>query len=61
MAGLEIQRVPARRAINSRATRRGPVDELVITNARARRLDVVPVRMLPAIRSKVKSQRSKTA
>ena len=59
MAGLEIQRVPARRAINSRASRRGPVDELVITNARARRLDVVPVRMLPAARSKVKSQRAR--
>ncbi len=42
-AGLTIQRVPARRAINSRAARRGPVDELIITNARARRLDEVSV------------------
>ncbi|MBI4888117.1 MAG: Dam family site-specific DNA-(adenine-N6)-methyltransferase [Acidobacteria bacterium] len=32
-AGLTVQRVPARRAINSLAARRGPVDELVITNA----------------------------
>ena len=32
-AGLLIRRVPARRAINSRAARRGPVDELVISNA----------------------------
>ena len=32
-AGLSMHRVPARRAINSRAVRRGPVDELIITNA----------------------------
>jgi DNA adenine methylase len=32
-ARLTVTRVPARRAINSRAARRGPVDELVITNA----------------------------
>lgn len=31
-AGLRIRRVPARRAINARADRRGPVDELVVTN-----------------------------
>ena len=31
-AGLRVERVPARRAINSRATSRGPVDELLITN-----------------------------
>jgi DNA adenine methylase len=30
--GLRAFRVPARRAINSNATRRGPVDEYVITN-----------------------------
>jgi DNA adenine methylase len=34
LAGLEMHRVPARRAINSRASARGVVDELVITNAR---------------------------
>ncbi len=33
MAGLAIQRVAARRAINSRATRRGPIEELIISNA----------------------------
>ena len=33
-AGLEMQRVPARRAINSRAERRGPVDEVIVTNVR---------------------------
>ncbi len=32
-AGLTLQRVPARRAINSRAALRGPVDEVVVTNA----------------------------
>jgi DNA adenine methylase len=34
-AGLRLIRVPARRAINARATGRGAVDELVVTNARA--------------------------
>ncbi len=33
LAGLQVHRVPARRAINSRAALRGPVDELIITNA----------------------------
>lgn len=32
-AGLTVERIAARRAINSRAARRGPVDELIITNA----------------------------
>lgn len=31
-AGLSIEYVPARRAINSRASLRGPVDELIVTN-----------------------------
>jgi DNA adenine methylase len=31
-AGLVIRRVEARRAINSNARRRGPVDELIVTN-----------------------------
>ena len=34
-AGLRIWSVPARRAINSRATARGPVDELIISNVKA--------------------------
>ena len=34
-AGLTVQRVAARRAINSRAILRGPVEELIITNAAA--------------------------
>ena len=32
-AGLTLQHVRARRAINSRASLRGPVDELIVTNA----------------------------
>jgi DNA adenine methylase len=35
LAGLTVRRVPARRAINSHAARRGPVDELIVTNAAA--------------------------
>ncbi|MGC4082908.1 MAG: hypothetical protein QM736_12535, partial [Vicinamibacterales bacterium] len=34
-AGLRALRVPARRAINSNAARRGPVEEYVITNIEA--------------------------
>jgi DNA adenine methylase len=33
-AGLETYRIPARRAINSKAARRGAVDEFVISNVR---------------------------
>jgi DNA adenine methylase len=33
-AGLDAYRIPARRAINSKATRRGTVDEFVISNVR---------------------------
>ena len=31
-SGLRVHRLPARRAINSRADARGPVAELVVTN-----------------------------
>lgn len=34
-AGLMVRRIAARRAINSRATARGPVDELIISNVPA--------------------------
>ena len=60
-AGLVVQRVPARRAINSRAARRGPVDELVITNARVKPLDEVPIRMLPARRPHRSARKSNIA
>jgi DNA adenine methylase len=33
-AGLRIHRIPARRAINSNATRRGAIDEYIISNVR---------------------------
>jgi DNA adenine methylase len=45
-AGLSVDRVKARRAINSRATLRGPVDELVISNTRTVRLRDAKQRML---------------
>ena len=47
-AGLAVHRVPARRMINSRATARGPVDELIVTNSRPSLARVRP-RMLPAL------------
>jgi len=56
-AQLKISRVPARRAINSRASSRGPVDELIISNVKRAALESIPTRMLRA-RPK---QRRKTA
>lgn len=47
-AGLVLQRVPARRAINSRASARGPVDEVIISNVRRDALDAVRPRMVAA-------------
>lgn len=38
-AGLRCHRVPARRAINARSDRRGPVDELLVSNLPMRRLE----------------------
>ena len=45
-ANLRVVRVPARRAINSRAANRGPVDELLITNVERRPALVEPARSL---------------
>jgi DNA adenine methylase len=45
-AGLVVHRVPARRAINSRAGLRGPVDELILTNTSGSAARQVPIRML---------------
>ncbi len=42
-AELVVRRVPARRAINSQASRRGPVDELIITNAKPQKLRMAKV------------------
>jgi DNA adenine methylase len=47
-ARLEIRPVPARRSINSRASMRGPVDELIIANVRPRLLEDVKPRMIQA-------------
>jgi DNA adenine methylase len=61
-AGLTVTLVPARRAINSRASLRGPVNEVIVTNvpqATAReRLDTIRPSMLPA---RVTRQRSAAA
>jgi DNA adenine methylase len=45
---LEIRPVPARRTINSRASARGPVDELIISNVKRAALNAVKPRMIPA-------------
>jgi site-specific DNA-adenine methylase len=42
LAQIAIHRVPARRAINSRGSARGPVDELIITNVPAALAAVKP-------------------
>jgi DNA adenine methylase len=42
-AGLLVHRVPARRSINSRAVSRGPVDELLISNAQTPLHAIQPV------------------
>jgi DNA adenine methylase len=58
-AGLRIARVPARRAINSRASSRGVVDELIITNvgvdARSRTLAPV-IRMAKVTAARVRTR-----
>jgi DNA adenine methylase len=41
-AGLAVTLVPARRAINSRASARGPVHEVIVTNVQARPSVVLP-------------------
>jgi DNA adenine methylase len=41
-AGLVVRLVPARRAINSRATSRGPINEVIVTNVRPRLASVQP-------------------
>jgi DNA adenine methylase len=47
-AGLKVNFVPARRAINSKASSRGPVDELIVSNVKAAALTSVRTRMIPA-------------
>jgi len=56
-AGLRVERVPARRAINSRAAGRGPVDELIISNSRT-----VKVRAAsPMLKMELKPRQSRRA
>jgi DNA adenine methylase len=54
--GLHVVRVGARRAINSRATSRGPVDELLITNVgrSAASLEIKPKMAHAALRAHVR-------
>ena len=49
-AGLRALRVPARRAVNSNAARRGPVEEYLITNIAAAEVDAIPDGCPPEIR-----------
>ena len=53
-AGLEVRPVPARRAINSKASSRGPVDELIISNVKATALASVKPLMA---RARLKAKR----
>jgi DNA adenine methylase len=55
-AGLKVHVVPARRAINSRATARGVVNELIVTNVRES-LDAIRPKMLKAGRRPVAIRR----
>lgn len=57
-AGLVMHRVPARRAINSRAGLRGPVDELIVTNIPGKAATQVPIRMLPGASPRPRSTRA---
>jgi len=57
-ARLAIRPVPARRSINSRASLRGPVDELIIANVRPRRLEEIEPRMAKA---QLRNRRRKSA
>lgn len=58
-AKIAVHRVPARRAINSHASRRGPVDELIITNVRSAALAAVKPRMIKAQGLRPKGPRAK--
>ena len=47
-AGLQVRLVPARRAINSKASSRGPINELIISNVKATALETVKPQMARA-------------
>jgi len=50
-AGLRLGYVPARRAINSRAASRGPVNEVIVTNVPRRDPRTIPAGKLPMLKS----------
>jgi DNA adenine methylase len=50
-AGLRVLRVPARRAINSNAARRGPIDEFLISNVAGPHEADRPLKNAPAVRT----------
>jgi DNA adenine methylase len=55
--GLEITRVPARRAINSKAASRGPVDEVIVSNVKIAALGSVKPKMAKVERVGAKTKR----
>jgi len=59
-AGLQLTLVPARRAINSRASGRGPVHEVVVTNVRATPPLALPTRLKMA-KAGARVSRARTA
>jgi len=63
-AGLRVERVPARRAINSRASSRGPVDELIISNSRTVKVRAASDRdhvASPMLKAELRPQQSRRA
>jgi DNA adenine methylase len=60
-AGLRLTLVPARRAINSRATSRGAVNEVIVTNVRAAGELVVPAGKLRMAKAASRAARARTA
>jgi DNA adenine methylase len=55
--GLEVTFVPARRSINSKASSRGPVDEVIVSNVKVAALDTVNTRMAKVERAGAKAKR----
>jgi DNA adenine methylase len=56
--GLKVTSVPARRAINSRASARGPVEELIIANVTARAAQRPKLKMARAAARSASSRRT---
>ena len=67
-AGYELRRVPARRAINSKGDGRGPIDELLVTNAlllakrkRAVSRQTSPARSRPSVAAEARAARARAS